>query len=195
MHAPAAIVDTQPARVQACHRPRRGARPCRGLLLLRLTELRYAALVASLVSKLRNLAALSPADRRVVVEAAGALPAMALSLHVVRMTSLFARLDRLADRVTTRVPPADPVPLIRRTRGLVALAARRGFYRGNCLSRSATLWWLLRRQGIRTDVRIGVRKEDGDLVAHAWVERDGMILNDRADTVRRYIPFAETLTR
>jgi hypothetical protein len=151
--------------------------------------------VRSLLSKLRNLSALPPTDRRVVIEAAAALPAIALSLRIVRMTPLLGRLGRLADAMTVPVPASDPSATIRRTRRLLALAARRGIYRGNCLSRSTTLWWLLRRRGVRTDLRIGVCVENDDLVAHAWVERDGKIINDRADTSRRYVPFAEPVAR
>jgi hypothetical protein len=50
-----------------------------------------------------------------------------------------------------------------------------------CLHRSLTLWWLLRRQGVASELRIGVRKEQGRFEAHAWVERAGVALNDRAD--------------
>src|SRR4051794_10010725 len=42
---------------------------------------------------------------------------------------------------------------------LVKIAARHGFYRGNCLEQSLVLWWLLRRHGIEGDLRFGARKE------------------------------------
>ena len=144
--------------------------------------------------KIKNLAALPRAERRLVIEAAGTLPVIALGLRLLRMSVLFRSLDRLAARLAAP-SRSDEVPVtIRRTRRALTLAAWRGFYRGNCLSRSATLWWLLRRQGVRSDLRIGVRKEDGQLQAHAWVECDGVALNERAETLRRYAPFAERVT-
>ena len=38
-----------------------------------------------------------------------------------------------------------------------------------CLPRSLTLWWLLRRHGIESEFRIGVRRDGERIVAHAWV--------------------------
>src|SRR5688500_3968043 len=56
------------------------------------------------------------------------------------------------------------------TARMVAAAARHGPYRANCLHQSLVLSWLLRRQGIHSHLRIGVRKEGSRLEAHAWVE-------------------------
>lgn len=69
------------------------------------------------------------------------------------------------------------------------LLTRHGPYRGNCLSRSLVLWWLLGRQGIASDLRIGTRKEEGRFQAHAWIEREGLILNDAADVHDRFTAF------
>jgi hypothetical protein len=145
--------------------------------------------------KLRNFWELPPPDRRLFLEAAFALPSIALALRLVRMNALFDHLGGLADRWAQPMEAEDTSIAIRRTQRLLALAAWRGAYRGNCLSRSATLWWLLRRQGIPSALRIGVRKEDGALDAHAWVECDGVAINDRTRSLRRYTPFEETLTQ
>ena len=58
---------------------------------------------------------------------------------------------------------------------------------GNCLSRSLTLWWLLRRHGVAADVRLGVNLAEG-FAAHAWVEWQGQVLNDTPDVSSRYQP-------
>jgi hypothetical protein len=47
---------------------------------------------------------------------------------------------------------------------------------------------LLDQQGVRTRLRIGVRKEGGELDAHAWVEHEGAILNGSAEQCGRYQP-------
>jgi len=52
-----------------------------------------------------------------------------------------------------------------------------------CLSRSLTLWWILRRQGIASELRIGVSKDDGEFAAHAWVELDGIPINNTPETL------------
>jgi hypothetical protein len=46
-----------------------------------------------------------------------------------------------------------------------------------CLTRSLTLYGLLRRLGSPCELRVGVaRTPTGALLAHAWVERDGLPL-------------------
>ncbi len=47
-----------------------------------------------------------------------------------------------------------------------------------CLARSLALVRMLSRRGLATDLRIGVRTEDGKLLAHAWIEWQGRVLND-----------------
>ena len=36
---------------------------------------------------------------------------------------------------------------------------------------------------------IGVRRQDGEFLAHAWVEREGAVLNDRSDVRLHYAAF------
>lgn len=73
-------------------------------------------------------------------------------------------------------------------------ASRRGIVRGNCLSRSIALWWLLRRRGIPAQLRIGARKIGNQLEAHAWIEVAGHAINDSEDVQTRYAPFAGPVT-
>jgi hypothetical protein len=72
---------------------------------------------------------------------------------------------------------------------LVGLAVRHGVCRANCLQRSLALWWVLRRNGIYSELHIGTRKEVGLLNAHAWIEVESVVLNDSDDVSRRYEPF------
>lgn len=72
---------------------------------------------------------------------------------------------------------------------MVQVAGRRFPCRTNCLHQSVTLWWLLRRRGIESDLRIGVRKKANQLEAHAWVECQGHVLNDLPDFNERFAPF------
>ena len=51
-------------------------------------------------------------------------------------------------------------------------------FKGNCLSQSLCLWWILRGHGINTDLKIGTSKENEVFKAHAWVELNGTPLND-----------------
>ena len=77
---------------------------------------------------------------------------------------------------------------------MLDVASRRGLVRGNCLSRSIALCWLLRRRGIPAQLRIGARKIGNQLEAHAWVEVAGRAVNDSDDVQTRYAPFAGPIT-
>jgi len=77
---------------------------------------------------------------------------------------------------------------------LVNIAARHVPFPSTCLTRSLLLIWMLRRRGVATELRIGVRLTPGALDAHAWVEHAGMPINDRPDIGGQFAPFAETLT-
>ncbi len=72
---------------------------------------------------------------------------------------------------------------------LISSAARHSLFAANCLPQSLVLWWMLRREGIEAELRIGVRKERQTMEAHAWVELFGQVLNDQADVERRFAPF------
>jgi hypothetical protein len=72
---------------------------------------------------------------------------------------------------------------------MVNAAARYGLGRSSCLERSLGLWWLLRQEGIASSVRIGARKSDGKFEAHAWVECEGVALNEPQQQHRHYATF------
>src|SRR5262245_43124893 len=134
---------------------------------------------------------LNPDDRRTLAQAMILLPLMALSL---RLTGL-----RRSQRIFSRFIPHNPARKTARSEAtltqalhisrLVGLAVRHGSYPANCLQRSLALWWLLRRQGIRSDFDIGTRQDAGRLHARAWFELAGCVLNDSSDVRYRYETF------
>jgi hypothetical protein len=79
-------------------------------------------------------------------------------------------------------PAAASVRAIRRARSY-------GLFRGNCLSQSLALLWLLRRSGHDGVLRIGVKSEAGRLLSHAWVELDGETI-DPAAISNQYVAFS-----
>lgn len=60
------------------------------------------------------------------------------------------------------------------------------FMKGKCLSRSLALQFLLRRKAIDTDLVIGCYTREGILFAHAWLEKDGQVLNDHPIVISKY---------
>lgn len=139
-------------------------------------------------SRLRQL---SSAERWLLAQALILLPLTALALRVVGFWRWQTTLARLAP--VDRAPAAsDTATLLRQGRALARLvdvAARRGLYRASCLPRSLTLWWLLRSRGIDNDLCVGVRKEEGQFEAHAWVELRGLVLNDPNHIRQRFVAF------
>jgi hypothetical protein len=61
----------------------------------------------------------------------------------------------------------------------VAVVGRR-HPRGSCLRRSLVLAALLRHQGLRPTLQIGVQRQGDELGAHAWVELEGQALGEAA---------------
>jgi len=78
-------------------------------------------------------------------------------------------------------PAADCVRAVRRARSYAP------FFRGNCLSQSLALLWMLRRAGHAGAIQIGVKPGDGRMLAHAWVELDGETI-DPAAIAAEYAP-------
>ena len=119
------------------------------------------------------------------IAAAVLLPILHISLRLVGAPRTLAWIRGQA------AGPVRPkmLPTALQTAWAVTRASNRGLYRGNCLSRSATLLWLLRRQGIETDLQFGARLEGGAFSAHAWVELDGVVLNDSASVGRQFARF------
>ncbi|MCX2980392.1 lasso peptide biosynthesis B2 protein [Halieaceae bacterium IMCC14734] len=54
----------------------------------------------------------------------------------------------------------------------------RGPLRPRCLTRSLTLQAILARHGVLAEMRVGVARKGSQLFAHAWLEREGTVLNE-----------------
>jgi len=78
-------------------------------------------------------------------------------------------------------PRAHELQLAMRLARAVTRASRYGVFRPQCLVRALALHQMLERHGVPgSTIRIGVRQTDRAFVAHAWVERDGVVLGDTA---------------
>lgn len=100
---------------------------------------------------------------------------------------------RLAAWVGHDTPRGQPLVVISQSQQALNWAIHYGLHPGNCLSRALTFWWLLRRQGMHSDLRIGVRTSDGRFQAHAWLEYAGQPLNEAQNVRQQYVPFADEL--
>jgi hypothetical protein len=62
-----------------------------------------------------------------------------------------------------------------------------------CLHRSLVLWRLLRDRSIPCELRLGAGTTGGAFEAHAWVECEGVALNEGADHLSHYRPFGRAV--
>lgn len=144
-----------------------------------------------LSEKWRRFCRRPPEDRALILRAALFMPLTRAGLRLLG----FRRWKRLLESLTRPVRPPRILPLeaLCETALRAARAVRSAELHGpaspNCLERSLTLWWVLRRSGVDSELHIGARKEGARFEAHAWVELAGQVLNDGAEVHQRYAPF------
>lgn len=129
-------------------------------------------------------------ERGLLAQLAFFIPLTALALRFWGMTRV-RRFATGADDSDPNVLTGTEPEMARRIRAVTGIVERHAPLRGNCLSRSLALVWLLRRRGIASAMHIGVRETAGRLQAHAWVESNGNRLNDSANMWRGFIPFQQ----
>ena len=142
--------------------------------------------------------ALTAAEWRVLLAASMLLPVIWTAIHAGALNACLRRIARPRTGSDARgsIRPGARSPLeVARIAGLVGLAARYSPAPVTCLSRSIVLAWILRRHGVDSDLRIGVRMTNGALDAHAWLEREGIPIGDAPLTGPHFLPFDEPIAR
>lgn len=138
------------------------------------------------VTVARRLLALSAPDRFDLFTAMVLLPVSWLGLRwlgFARWRSLLLRTSATA-RQPTRHDPGQ-------VGQLVNAAARHSIFPATCLTRSLLLEWMLRRRGVAATLRVGVQGHASGIKAHAWVECDGVPLNEKPDIASEFAPFPD----
>ena len=140
--------------------------------------------------RLRRFKGLGRPAQSLFLRATVLLPLVSLSLRWWGLRGTQALLQRFLSSANSELDQAKKQQRVTLTAHLVNSADRHGLIHPTCLAKSLTLWWLLGRQGIESHLRIGIRKEDEKFEAHAWVERDGLALNEPEQHHRHYAAFA-----
>ena len=143
-----------------------------------------------------------PARAHAALQSLLLLPVTALGvrlLGVKRFRNALSKLTRNKKDLSANLPLtaatsvaslADKTQTARKIARLVRAAANHGLYRANCLEQSLVLWLMLERNGLESKIRFGARKENDRVLAHAWIECDGIALNEDHGVEQRYAPFA-----
>lgn len=140
--------------------------------------------------KLSKFQALSWPERRVLLQAMLLLPLFWVGLRALGLSRLHAWVARWP--VTARLPRPDVKPAAIGT--LVGIAGNNVPFPSTCLTQSLLLTWLLGRRGVRSELRIGVRRVDGGIDSHAWVEHEGRPVNDTPEVAERFAAFDRSLS-
>jgi hypothetical protein len=142
--------------------------------------------------RLRRFSALEPPARKTFLRASALLPLISLSLRFRGFQKTRAFLQKHIPSAGQKRSPANADPSDVTVR-MVRAAVRHSPTHPTCLQESLALWWLLGRQGVASELRVGVRKEANRFEAHAWVERDGIALNEPEALHAHYAAFDAAL--
>ena len=124
--------------------------------------------------------ALSAHERLTLLGLMVLLPLLRLGLLLAgfeRMQALATR-PASADAKSRSIDPELALAEAERLARLVAIAGRRGPLAASCLPQALAIFWLLTRRGLAPRIRFGVCHTGQDLLAHAWVELQGVALAD-----------------
>ena len=139
-----------------------------------------------MIRPLKKYCRLTPIERWSLHRSLFLLPLVALLLRLLGFQRCLRMLTQFSSCPSAEHAATETAQAIARG---VAIACSHGLYGGNCLKRSLTLWFLLRRRRLPGELRIGARKTAGLLEAHAWIEYQGVVLNDAVDVGERYMAF------
>ena len=85
----------------------------------------------------------------------------------------------------------EAVKEAKHTAFLVMIAGRHGLFRATCLRQSLLVFWLLRWRGIQTELRIGVQRREGRVLAHAWITCGEELINNSLQVENDFIAFQD----
>ncbi len=139
--------------------------------------------------RLRRFSALERPAQRLLLRAIVLLPLISLSLKLRGFRATQGALQRFLSNRREQQDVDAHSQCIAQTAHMVHSAARYGLGNPSCLEESLTLWWLLGRQGVSSELRIGIKKDKEKFEAHAWVERDGTALNEPEANHHHYAAF------
>jgi hypothetical protein len=148
------------------------------------------------ISAWRRYRALPPADRRLLSEALALLALVRPGLVILpfslvrRLLHSYATQDGDLHAVHAASARDGEANVPARVAWAIAALSRRAPGPTTCLAQALVADALLRRRGVRSALRIGVRKPatdaPGPLQAHAWVECGDQIVVGRLDDLSEY---------
>ena len=134
-------------------------------------------------AKLRTVLSFSAQDWSLLVQAWFLLLAFDMALRVLPFRKVQGWIKSPGQKEISTV---EAERIIQRSSDFVDLVARHHLYPMTCLRRSLALQWLLSRSGLDTSLQFGVRRENGKLQAHAWLEHQGQVIDKTPIPIEQY---------
>lgn len=138
--------------------------------------------------KWTTLKRLSPRERSLFLRAFFGLIFVAIALPRLGLKTTQKYLTQLPRQCLT-LSDVERKQRVTQTAAMVKIVARYCQPFTNCLKQSLVLWQLLYWQRIDSELRIGVRRDSGEFEAHAWVEYQGIALNEVRDVRQDFATF------
>ena len=147
------------------------------------------------MGRFEQLRALTRVEKRYLARAAFWLPTTAIMLRLIGYQRTLAIYDRDKTTPHSRTVTDRDEDAARTVARVVNIAANHGFYRARCLVKSLVLLKFLNQCSIPCNVVLGTSIQNNGFSAHAWVECNGIVINDVADVRRRYKTFVSPTDR
>ena len=128
-------------------------------------------------ARLRGWRALSWSDRGYLLLMLFGLPLVAGMVRGLGYIKTRRWLERLAPVSHARVATPGDLAAAQRLAQLAAIAGRHvPVVNATCLRQSLLVYAWLRRRGLAPELKLGIRRQDTVMDAHAWVELEGQAL-------------------
>jgi hypothetical protein len=126
--------------------------------------------------RLPALARMSWSDRALAVESLAMLAAARVMVKTTRGKNLISRMR--GKPMDGRESPGAGV----RVGAMLERVAPMTWWRSMCLEKALAGKWMLRRRGIPSTMYVGMAKQGGEFVAHAWLVGEGQTLTGAGET-------------
>ena len=139
----------------------------------------------------KQLLELSPSEIYVIFISLLLLPVVAILLKVKGFKQTQHIMSQFSKNAAdSNLPKEFQLNKAQNITRMVSIAASFGAFRVKCLSKSLLSQWLLQRKGIISDLKIGTGKDvSASFNAHAWLEIQGVVINESQDVRRRFSVF------
>lgn len=142
-------------------------------------------------SKIRTILELPNSHKLIFIKISLLVPLVEFGIKTIK----FKRTLSVLKFCLNENPPnsENELKIVHRYKNYLYLYHKQVPFLGKCLARCLTLWFFLKRQGIETELKFGMKKENGKLLAHSWIEYKGKRIVSESELDEHYIPFNESI--